>query len=180
MTWFTEDSTFPMVTGAIMVIILLAMAFSAREKRLFQLAIVIGILTAATVICENLIVTDQEQVKETVYQLSDRVQANDVRGVLGFVGKQRQDTRQKVENEMPRYDFDTCRIIGFNYFEPDNDGSAKTAEICFVVAVRVRIDGGPEPLPGQRKVTLKFEKEPDGKWRVIDYWHEAPQAGLGL
>jgi hypothetical protein len=178
--WFTENSTVPMVTGTLLVIIFLAMAFTSREKLMLQLAIVIGLLTAATVICERLIVTDKEQVTESVYELADLVQANNMQGVLGFVSLQYPETRDEVSAEMPRYDFDNCRIIGINYFKNETEGSKDTAEICFVVSVRVRLDNSPELLFGQRRVTLHFEKEADGKWRVFDYSHEDPRAGIGL
>lgn len=180
MTWFTENSTVPMVTGTLMVILLLVMAFSARETRILQLAFFIGLITAATVVCEYLIVTDREQVTETVYRLADLVEANDVPGVLSYVSKQRQDTRDRVAAEMPRYDFDNCRIIGVNYFESGNSQTKDTAEICFVVTVRVRLESGPETLFGQRRVILEFERDSDGQWRVIRYSHEDPRGGVGI
>ena len=180
MIWFTENSTVPMVTGTLMVVILLGMAIASREKRIFQLAVVIGLLTAATVICETLIVTDQEKVTEVVYELAELVQSNNTQGVLDYVSQQWPDTRNDVSNEMPRYDFDTCRIVGFNYFDNENQESENTAEICFVVSVRVRLDNSRETISGPRKVTLEFEKEPDGKWRVARYRHESPQSGIGL
>ena len=179
-SWFTDNSTLPMVTGVIMVIILLGLAFSAREKTMVYLAIVIGVLTAGTVACERFIVTDREEVTARVYDLAEAVQANDKSRVLEFVSNSRQDTIGRVNGEMPRYDFDTCRLVGVNYYEPKEDDANQRAEICFVVSVRVRLNQNPELLWGQRKVTLHFEKEADGKWRVIDYSHEDPRSGLTM
>lgn len=178
-SWFTENSTFPMITGIILAIILLGLAFSAREKVMVYLALVIGVLTAGTVICERMIVTDREEVMQCVYDLASAVQANDKKGVVAFVSKTRPDTIDRVNAEMPKYDFDSCQIVGTNYFEPGADGR-DTAEICFVVSVKVRVDGATETQWGHRKIILHFEKQPDGKWRVIDYSHEAPSSGLTI
>lgn len=178
-SWFTENSTVPMVTGVILVIILLGLAFSARERAMVYLALVVGALTAGTMICERMVVTDQEEVMQCVYDLADAVQANDRAGVLAFVSKTQPETINKVNHEMPSYDFDSCRIVGRNYFVPGADGR-ETAEICFVVSYKVRVDGSPQTQWGHRKIILHFEKQPDGKWRVIDYSHEAPSSNLTI
>lgn len=177
--WFTENSTVPMVTGVILVVILLGLAFSSREKTMVYLAVIVGVLTAGTVFCERLIVTDQEQVMQCVHDLADAVQANDKDGVVALISQTRPDTINRVNGEMPRYDFDACRIIGTNYFKPGEDGQ-ETAEICFIVTFRVRLDDYPEPHFGQRRIILHFEKQLDGKWRVIDYSHEDPRHGLTI
>lgn len=169
-----------MVSGTLMVVVLLMMAFAGREKRLFQLAVVVGLLTAATVICEQLIVTDREAVEETVFRLATMVQSNDVEGVVNSISKTQDTTRQRARSEMNRYDFDTCRVAGTTHFDSREDGGVKTAEITFTVTVSVRGYSGPETVYGQRRVTLVFEKESDGQWRVINYSHEDPRVGVGL
>lgn len=177
--WFTENSTFPMVTGVILVIILLGLAFTAREKIMLYLAVIVGLLTAGTVICERMIITDQEEVMQCVYELADAVQANDKAAVVSFVSKNRDDTIARVNAEMPRYDFDSCRIVGKNYYTADVTGP-DSAEICFIVSVKVRIGGQTDTLWGQRKITLNFQREGDGNWRIIDYSHEDPRGSLTL
>jgi hypothetical protein len=180
LSWFTEDSTLPMVSGVIMVMIVMGLAISAREKMMVYLAIAIAALTVGTVICERLIVTEQEEVVALVYDLASAVQANDNATVLGFVSHLRQDTIDRINSEMPRYDFSSCRVIGTNYFAAGDEEGARTAEICFVVTFRVRLDGGEAPIPGHRKVILYLEKQPDGKFRVINYSHEDPRKGISI
>ena len=179
-SWFTESATFPMITGVFLVIVLLGLALSSREKVMLYLAIAVALLTAGVVTCEQLIVTDKEKVTDVVYQLADAVQANNKAGVMGFVSKSREDTLSRVDNEMPRYDFASCRVIGFNYFTPKESGGKKTAEICFVVTVRVNVDKDPTQAFGHRKITLNLEEESDGIWKIITYSHEAPSNGAIL
>ncbi len=178
-SWFTENSTVPMVTGIILVIILLGAAYSSRERVMVYLALVVGVLTAGTVVCERMIVTTQEEVLQRVHDLADAVEANDRASVVDFVSKTRPDTINRVNAEMPRYDFDSCRIVGQNYFNAGSDGPA-TAEICFIVSVQVRLDGKPDKLWAYRKVILHLQREADGQWRVIDYSHEDPHGGLTI
>ncbi|MFK7767884.1 MAG: hypothetical protein AB8B55_11735 [Mariniblastus sp.] len=179
-SWFTENSIFPLITGVLLTIVLVGLAFSSREKVMLYIAIVIALLTAGVVTCEQLIVTDKEEVTDVIYQLADAVQANDKATVMSFVSDSREDTLSKVDNEMPRYDFNSCRIIGVNHFVPEESGSQKTAEICFVVTVRVNIDNNPTEAWGHRKITLQMEQESDGKWKITDYSHEAPSSGATL
>ena len=179
-SWFTEDAIFPMVTGAILVIIFIALAISSREKIMLYVAFGITAMVVFTVVCEHLIVTQKEEITETVYDLAEMVEANDVAGVAGFVSKSRPDTIDRINREMPGYDFDTCRFIGTNYFEPDENSNAK-ATICFTVTFRVSlVNQGQDSIPGQRRVTLDFEKDEDGKWRIIDYEHQDPRKSLKL
>ena len=179
-SWFTESATFPLITGVLLAIILAGMGFASREKVMFYIAIIVGVITAGIVTCEQLIVTDREEVTEVIYKLADAVQANNKAGVKRFVSKSRDDTLARVDNEMPRYDFESCRIIGVNHFTPDDSSSKKKAEICFVVTVRVNIDKNPTQAFGHRKITLQLEEESDGKWKIIDYSHEPPSSGAIL
>ena len=97
-----------------------------------------------------------------------------------MVSQKRQDTIARINKEMPRYDFDSCRVIGTNYYTSTDEDGATKAEICFVVTFRVRLDGHADRISGHRKVILHFEKLPDGKWRIIDYSHEDPRRGLTI
>jgi hypothetical protein len=178
-SWFTENSTLPMISGGILVLILLGMAFSAREKVLVYLALAIAALTAATVICERMIVTDNEKVMEAIYEIADAVEDNDRAKVVTYISKTRQDTIDRVNAEMPRYDFSSCRILGTNYFEPA-DGPPKTIEVSFTVSFQVRLNNDPQSIPGHRKIILTFEQQADGQWRLITYSHENPHSGVTI
>ena len=178
--WFTEDSTLPMVTGVILALIFFGFAFVSREKMMFYAAIVISCLTAGTVICERWIVTDREEVVARISELAEMVESNNMAGVVSAVSKSRPDTIESVKAEMPNNDFESCRVIGTDYFKCDAEANPKSAEISFVVTARVRRVNRPELFHGPRKVTLNFEKEADGQWRIIKYEHSSPQHGLKL
>jgi type II secretory pathway component PulL len=66
MYWLTEDSFVPMLTGIFVAVVLLLMAWSARNKVVMFVALFIAAATAAIVATEMAIVTDRETVTDMV------------------------------------------------------------------------------------------------------------------
>ena len=175
--WLTENSTVPMITGAILVVVLLFMAFSGRDRLLAFVAMGIGILTIATVVCEKMIVTDQEQITEKLYVLADHVANNNTDGILEHISKQNPKTAANAVNDMDRVIFESCRLLGTSYFVGPESGNEQ-AEICFVVVVSgsaKRGGGGTANF----KVTLNLERE-SGQWKILNYKYQSAQAGVNL
>jgi hypothetical protein len=172
--WFTEDSTVPMVLGTILTIVFLGFWISSREWIMGLIAAIIAFLTIGTVLTETLIETSHEEITERVYSLADHVQANDRGAVIGFVHSDRSDTVKRINQEMPRYNFVACRIIGEKSFELVSDNQAN---ISFVVSARVSVDQHPQSHFVHRQIDLEFEKE-DGEWVILGYQHSYPNAGL--
>ena len=52
--------------------------------------------------------------------------------------------------------------------------------ISFVVNFRASSAQFKEKISGQRKVTLTFEKDATGKWKVVDYAHSDPRKNVRL
>ncbi len=176
--WLTENSMVPMITGAILVVILLLMSFSARDRLLAIVALTVGVLTLAIVVCEQLIVTDQEEVTATLYVLADHVSNNNADGILAYISDDHPQTAVRARNEMASVKFESCRLIGTNYFVGPKPGNEK-AEICFVVAA----SGTSKQLgtgASNVKVKLYLKRESESNWKIIDYKRELPHAGLKL
>jgi len=141
-------------------------------------AIGFGILTFAVVLCERIIVTDQEEVTSTLYVLADHVANNNTDGILGYISKKHPETAARAANDMDQVDFESCRLLGTNYFkgpEADND----LAEIQFVVVVsgNARKYGTGN---SNVKVKLNLERESEGNWKILTYEVYPPQAGMKL
>ena len=175
--WLTENSTVPMITGAILVVILLFMAFSGRDRLLAYAALGIGVLTIATVICERVIVTDQEEVTQTLHILADHVANNDTDAILGYISKKVPKLATRAASDMDLVNFESCRLLGTNYFIGPESGN-KLAEICFVVVVSGTAKQGHGTA--NFKVTLNLEEESDGNWKILDYQRSSPMAGVNL
>ena len=168
-----------MITGAILVVILLFMAVSGRDRFLLFAAAGISILTITTVVCERMIVTDQEQVTEALYVLADHVSNNNADGILEYISDKNPETAARALNDMDRVVFESCRLLGTNYFNGPQPGK-KRAEICFVVVATGSAKQGPGRGTANFKVTLNIEKESEGNWKILTYKYESAQAGVKL
>ena len=177
--WLTENSTVPMITGAILVIILLLMAFTGRDRLLALAAIVIGTLTVSIVVCEQIIVTDQEQITADLYLLADYVSNNDTDAILEHISQKQPETAANAIRDMDRVVFETCRLLGTNYFKGPDSGNMQ-AEIRFVVVATGMLKQGGYGGTGNFKITLKMEEESEGTWKILTYNHEPAQAGVKL
>ncbi len=175
MEWLTEGPTYSIMLGLLLTSFFALMWFIFRKRILLSLPVLAFLTMIAAIVAGQWIVTDREQLKQNIFDLAKAVQANDVSTVLQFVSQQVPNTRTRIENEMPNYDFRKCRVIGFNYVEISED-SNEEATVNFVVGFNVDAtqtygyDGS-----GTRRVTLTFKKEGD-HWKIIDYQHEHPQS----
>ena len=138
---------------------------------------VIAILTAGMAICESYIVTPKEAVTATIYELAEIVQHNDVNSAVGYVSSKREATRNRVLKEMPRYDFQSCYVIGFNEFQLLSETEAL---INFVVLARASLRPDTLMIPVQREIQLKMKLSRDNKWQIIDYKHFDPRKDIRL
>ncbi len=177
--WLTENSTVPMITGAILVVILLFMALSGRDRFLAFAALGIAALTITTVVCERIIITDQERVTETLYVLADHVSNNQTDEILKYISKKIPETAASAVNDMDRVVFESCRLLGTNYFTGPKSGN-KQAEICFVAVATGMLKQGGHRGTGQFKVTLHLEEESEGNWKILTYKYESAQASVKL
>lgn len=177
--WFTESSFVPAMTGVAMFIVFSIFAYTSRERSMLYIAAAFLLMTIGIVTIESLIVTEKEELQETVYQLAFQVQRNDLETVVAAFDQSDQELISRVRSEMPRYDFDTCRLIDFTSFASTGD-DPDTAEIEFAVAVRLRQGGMPEILSGQRRVRLSYQKDAAGNWKIKDYQHFDPRGGVEL
>lgn len=168
-----------MIAGAILTLIFIAFWVHSREKAMLKVAIGVAVITAAIVTCEQMVVTQREEVTDQIYALANSVQRNDFDATMEFFSVDHAETRRRAEAEMPRYDFQNCRvsaIFKFNLLK----ANPPTAEVLFNASVTVRVDNGAEPLWGQRRIKLTLEKNKEGVWKIIAYSHSDPRSGITL
>lgn len=176
--WFTENALVPLIVGSCLTFIFLGLAFSFRDRAMFYIGLILLALTAGVTITERLIVTDQETVQQIVRELAVAAEKNDVNAILSHVSQKAQDTRNRIKSTMPRYTIHRCRIVGFKDFTESENADPPRAVIEFVAIAQGtgKMGSGTfNPL-----VTLTFEKESDGKWRVIDYAYSDPRSNVQL
>ena len=83
-SWLTENSTVPMIAGAILTLIFIAFWVHSREKAMLKVAIGVAVITAAIVTCEQMVVTQREEVTDQIYALANSVQRTTIWSVGSF------------------------------------------------------------------------------------------------
>lgn len=171
MSLFTESPITLVMLGGLAIFASGAFAFMLKKREFVFVAVVCFIATIALVAIERVIVSDKEQINATLQDLADKVENNDVDGILAYTSKLSGLSR-RISSEMPNYEFDYCFITSGNEPKVNSRGEPKTAIVEFMVKAKLRFRGESVAVP--RRVKLQFEQAPDGKWLIVQYAHKNP------
>jgi hypothetical protein len=171
------DTPIYIVLIAIVLGVLCGVAWTStgRKELLYALGAVVA-LTVIMLIVERVVVTDREAIQQKLAEIARDVEANDLTRVVVHIAKGNPSIVQKVQNEMPGYDFTECRVTKIHNTDVDTSAQPRSA----IVEFNVRFDGkfgqgGFEVRgPGVRWIQLQMVREEDGQWRVLDYKHGPP------
>jgi hypothetical protein len=157
--------------GLFLAVPIYVLAFHFQDKRLWIGCGIVTGLIALALIVEWSVQTPKEEVEQTVRTLANLVENNNVQSLLRMISKTKPEIVSRARHEMPRYDFDLCKLLVFHQIKIDeNNPKRATAEFRVFVNVETRGYSG----NALRDVFLNFEKESDGRWRVVDYTHYSP------
>ena len=179
LSWFTEDATFPFISGMVLAVVFFLLFVSSRSKPMLYISILVAILAGGIFACERMIVTEREEIVTIVRDLAVQVKTNNVAGVVKHISPKHQQTVDNASNEMPKYKFNVCNLSGITDFK-DDESNPNAKVISFVVNFRAAVKPHTQMIPGQRKVSLTFEKDAAGQWKVIKYSHSDPREKLQL
>ena len=179
LSWFTEDATFPFISGMVLAVVFFLLFVSSRAKPMLYISIVIAMLAGGIFACEQMIVTEREEIVAIVRDLAVQVKTNNVAGVVKHISPKQQQTVDRASNEMPKYNFSVCNLSGISDFK-DDTSNPNAKVISFVANFRAAIRPQTQMIPGQRKVSLTFERDSTGQWKVIDYSHSDPRENVRL
>lgn len=177
--WITENAFMPFITGLLISGMLGSAAFMLGNRSLAMLATIVGICSIALVIVERYVVTDREQVRNLLYEVANDVEFNRHDAILAKM-KKGSRAHDRAGPEMPNYKFRRCNVTGIRELSVDENANPLTASINFVVFIDVHAPTYQHDGPGRREVTLTFEKQPDGRWLIIDYSHRHPTGAATL
>jgi hypothetical protein len=154
------------ITVAVLGIILV------QTGRRWTIAALCGVLavTLVLVIMESLIVTDREEVENTLERVADALESNDLDRVLSLISPSRgQAMMADAKNRLPPWTVLEARVgsglrIELNYLTP-----VPTAIATFNGRIRVR-EQAASGLEGlyARRFTVKLREE-DGQWLLYEY-----------
>ncbi len=174
--WLTEDAFVPMLTGIFVAAVLLLMAWSARNKVVMYVALLVVAVTVGIVTTEMLIVTDRETVTDMIYELAGHVRANDVEAIAGHISPAASGIADRMRAQMGRFKIESCTIVGINAFSSEGE----TASVDFVAwgqgsERRGGLEGAANP-----RVILELRKQEDESWKIFGYSVSNPRSGYSL
>jgi len=178
MEWIFEDPVPAMIVGGLTAAILGGGWIQTGRQPLLYLMIAVIILTVALVIVERLVVTQREQVTDTLFEIARLVAKNDIEAASGYAYSGAPQIRQAAIAELSLYYFqavDIKRNLNVKVY-PDQDPPKATADFNVVVTLGTR-DGFISERRVPRYVELTMYREADGQWRVADYAHDDPRRG---
>src|SRR6188768_1040699 len=113
MTWFAENPLTICMIGAVALAMALFVWFQTRTNGALYGVLGVTLLVAVLALTSWLIETPREAVERTLYELAATVEANDVKGTLGFLAPSANpELRKDVETLMPLVQIDRARIVG--------------------------------------------------------------------
>lgn len=176
MAMFTENPMYAIMLGLLFTGGFAAFGFMLQSRSCVVFSVLSFLTMIGLVLLERSIETDNEQLRSNTFRLAELVAKNDIQGAKRYFSKKIQATIDRMETEMPDYTFRSCRITGIRPIVFDSPSNPTKAQVDFTVfvnvdaSIRYQYDG-----VAQRGVLLKFEKESDGEWRIVEYDHYDPR-----
>jgi hypothetical protein len=179
-----EQPLIILVAGSLLVAVAAAMWVQTRH-RLAAIALLVAIGgTVAALVLERLVVTSGEEVEATLHALAERLEANDVDGVLRYISPQHEALRQEARSYLRRIRVKSISIKSNLQVTtaPGRPVRSAVARFNAVAAIEGPANwGGGAELTVPRLLVVRFRRG-DDRWLVTDYESFDPrgeQAGRG-
>jgi len=176
MTWLFEEPLYIVATGLLLAAGCGWFWLQTGKRMLLQISLGCLLLTAVSVIIEQVVETDREQVSQTLHELAAAVESNDLSAVLAFIHPEAVEIRQRASAEMPIYTFEEVKVKQ-NLRVEFPAGTERQAKALFNVVVVGRGGGLENIRRVPRFVIVEFVKT-DERWLVRNYEHDDPRAGF--
>jgi len=159
--------------GILITLIFATFYLASRDRRVLPFVGIGALMIVVPLLIDYAIETPTETLQKRVRQLARHVRQNDVTGALTYFDPSLELVCNRMQREMPQYDFSLCNVTGSPTVKFTNETRTR-ATVKFVVAFNLEIQGTRQM--GLRGVTLEFRKTHDGKWLVTNYRHYHPYA----
>ena len=174
--WIMEQPLTIAFVGIVVVILLTAGLLQTGRHSLLYAAITAALLTVALVIIERMVVTPREQISATLHVIADRLQQNDVEGVVEFVSSGKPKLREEARRKMDQFTVHDVEIKRNLKIDLLAQQGRELADVSFNAILSLEgygVEFRRQPL----FFVLKMRSE-DGQWRVREYEVQDPRRGL--
>ncbi len=120
----------------------------------------------------NLWVTDRERISALIYETAAWVEANDIDRAVQVISKQQTPLIASARGELANYEFTQARVNQIQSITMQPNNASPQADVELSVTVTVSSKRGQfASIQVPRRLSLRFEKQPDDAWVVIGYDH---------
>lgn len=169
MSWLFEDPTTLIVAGVLIEALLAVALYNTGRGALVAAMAGVLVVVGLGVLIERIVVTDQEQVADTLAAVAKGVEANDVEGVLAFIDPASTGMRASVRMALASARVSEVRIYDL-VVEVNERSNPPTAGAEFTGRVKGSYRGESGGGEGMllRKFTVNFRRQGD-RWLMTDY-----------
>ena len=155
--------------GGLFVALLAGFLWTQTGSRSAGLTALLAVgLTALLVVVSVRVETDREQVRRTIQEVAEAVEANDLKRVTSYIHPNAAEGVARAEQELPQYRFREARMTRLKSILVNSSSTPPTAVAEFHVIVDLEVEGQHARIP--RFVKAYFVKD-QGRWQVRDYEH---------
>jgi hypothetical protein len=158
-----------LIIGVIAEVIALGGLMKTGQRAILIPVVVIPLLTIGLLGLERYIVTDREEVRDTIHGLAQAVENNDLPAVLEYLSDRVPDAKRRAKAEFPRYQFDDVSVKSNLEIEVFEENVPPKASATFNVTVLISERSG---MIRNRKMPVFVELtlyEEEGRWRIGQY-----------
>jgi ketosteroid isomerase-like protein len=172
MSWIVEDVTWLIALGIVVEAILAVVLFrTGRGAVMFLVAGVLALVLAGVVV-ERLIVTEREEVEQTLDALTAALKSGDLPAVLDHLAPEASYARDMAQTHLPQVKISEARVRNLDItINPLT--SPPTAEARFRGIMTIKDLRGQFPYEHYlQRFTVHFRREGD-RWLLVDYESQA-------
>jgi hypothetical protein len=152
---------------------------SGRKEALFAAAALVAVFVILIVV-ERMMISDREAIAATLAKVARDLETNNREAVYALIHPSKPELIAQAKAELPGYQFTEFRITKIQDTKVQTEAKPKTAVVEFNIIAKGTYkqfaEASGQSVP--RFIRLNLEQDTDGKWKVVDYYHDAPQAAI--
>jgi hypothetical protein len=174
LSWLFEDPTTLIVAGVLIEVLLAVVLYNTGRGAVVGAMVAVLVVVGLGVLIERIVVTDREQVADTLAGVASAAQANDVEEVLSFIDPASTGMRASVRMALGSARISEVRIYDL-VVEVNEESNPPKAQAEFTGRVKGHYRGEAGSGEGMllRKFTVNFRRQGD-RWLMTDYEDRGP------
>lgn len=178
MNWIVEQPIVILFVGAFLFAAAGAIWVQTRDRRALVAVGGVVVVTALWLLLERLVVTEVEQVKQTIRSIANELENNNVDGVVNYISPENASLREEVRRTLSLVTVQKVSLKRNLTATITRRSAFTSAEARFNAVATIEDRSGlmgTQVVP--RFLVVRLRKE-DGQWRVRSYEIFDPRDGL--